>query len=102
MYSGQAIVLRNLRQIPPNTAKVIRLQKQFVEAVQRYQVSLSLIVFISITFGQKGGVCVCVLAVCAVRRRIFFFFSSTYFSLYSSFHCWILIVPTSVFLSAYF
>ncbi|KAK4011960.1 hypothetical protein OUZ56_021063 [Daphnia magna] len=37
MYSGQAIVLRNLRQIPPNTAKVIRLQKQFVEAVQRYQ-----------------------------------------------------------------
>lgn len=42
MYSGQAIVLRNLRQIPPNTAKVIRLQKQFIEAVQRYQVSLSL------------------------------------------------------------
>lgn len=39
MYSGQAIVLRNLRQIPPNTAKVIRLQKQFIEAVQRYQVS---------------------------------------------------------------
>lgn len=80
MYSGQAIVLRNLRQIPPNTAKVIRLQKQFVEAVQRYQVSLSSFCFYFHYFRPDSpSVYVCILGgrvlLCMgpAVRRIFFF-----------------------------
>lgn len=82
-FSGQPIVLKNLRRIPPNTAKVIRLQKQFVEAVQRYQVSLSLICFyfnyfrcsgLHVCTMLGGRVCVCNSAV----RRIFFPLLSPY------------------------
>jgi hypothetical protein len=78
-FSGQPIVLKNLRIIPPNTAKVIRLQKQFVQAVQRYQVSLSLICFHFNYF--RSQVCVCWVAVCVCNsavRRIFFPLLSPY------------------------
>lgn len=75
MYSGQTIVLKNLRQVPPNTAKVIRLQRQLIEAVQRYQVNTVTVRLISL---YLSPLCVCVpgVVVCSLGRPSYFSFFS--------------------------